>query len=1650
MDAIRALRAIEGENRLAAPPEQDVLARYVGWGGIPQAFDDKNDSWRREYEELKELLSEDEYASARASTLNAFYSSPTVIRAMYEGLNNLGFKRGNILEPSMGTGNFFGLLPDEMRESKLFGVELDSLSGRIARQLYQTADVRIAGFEKTDFPDNFFDAAVGNVPFGGYSLADRRYDKHGFLIHDYFFAKAMDKVRPDGIVAFITSKGTLDKRNPGVRRYLAQRADLIGAIRLPNDAFAANAGTSVTSDIIFLQKRDHPRETEPDWVHLRHNEDGLPINGYFAQNPHMVLGRMEQGNSLYGNDDETTCTPVPGANLADQLAEAIGHIRGNIVERTMEENERTAAAIPADPNVRNYSFTLVNDELYFRVNSEMNKAELPRRAEERVRGLIGLRDCCRELIDYQLQGYDDAAVAGKQAELNRLYDDFARAYGLINSRGNKQAFAEDSSYYLLCSLEILREGGELERKADMFTRRTIRRHQPVTRADTASEALAVSIAERGCVDLDFMSRLTGFESAKIVEDLQGVIFRNPAKTDQLGRPFHETADEYLSGNVREKLRLAREWADKFSDEYASNVQALELAQPQDLSAGEIDVRLGASWIDATYIDAFIHELLDPPPYCRDLIRTEFSPLTAEWGIEGKGVDSGSILATVKYGTSRMNAYQIIEDTLNLRDAQVFDLKRAPDGTERRVLDAEETMLAQKKQEAVRDAFRDWIFEDPHRRETLVQKYNETFNAIRTRAFDGSHITFAGMNPEITLQPHQRNAVARGLYGDNNTLLAHEVGAGKTFEMAAIAMESKRLGLCEKSLFAVPNHLTEQMAAEFLRLYPAANILVATKKDFEKANRKKFCSRIATGDYDAVIMGHSQFERIPISQERQERFLNEQISEITESIEALEESRGSRFSIKQLEKSKRSLEGRLLKLLDTGRKDDVVTFEELGVDRLFIDEAHGYKNLMLTTKMRNVAGISTSEAQKSSDLHMKCRYMDEATGGKGIIFATGTPISNSMSEMFTMQRYLQADALKSHGLSHFDAWASVFGETTTVTELAPEGGGYRARTRFAMFHNLPELMTLFKQVADIRTADTLDLPRPNAHFHNIAAKPTDDQIALIDSLSVRAKMVHDRQVEPNVDNMLTITSDGRKIGLDQRLIDPSLPDDPRSKVNICAREVHRIWEETKENRSTQLVFCDFSTPGKGKPFNIYDDMRGKLIRAGVPEREIAFIHDADTEAKKEALFSRMRKGEVRVLFGSTPKMGAGTNVQDRLIALHDLDAPWRPSDLQQRAGRIVRQGNLNPDVHIYRYVTEGTFDSYLYQTLEHKQKFIGQVMTSKSPVRSCEDVDETALSYAEVKALCAGNPLIKEKMDLDIEVGRLRVLRSQHQRLRYDMEDKILKQYPERIRRTEARIGGLKDDLDHLNESTRENEDGFSPMTILGTTYTKKNLAGEALIEVREGIGTEPTHIGEYRGFDMFLSFNAFEKAYQIELRHTLTHYATLGGDAFGNITRLNNVLNGIGKGLETADGQLADLHKQMENAKEALAKPFPQEEELERKSARLAELDAELNMDRREPMGAKAALTPEEWKKEVKGLKLLEGTPNIIENPQGGPFKGEILHVAPLYVVQKMGQKTLLIHDTKKLSQIPEKGDLVHLKNTKEGKLEPEKIVQRNSQNISM
>ena len=1544
IEAIETLFKLESEDRNATPEEQEILSNYVGWGGLADAFDPDKGNWAQEYATLKNLLSEDEYAAARASTLNAHYTSPTVIRSIYDAVGQMGFETGNILEPAMGIGNFFGMLPPEMQSSRLYGVELDSITGRIAQKLYPNAEIKVAGFETTDRRD-FYDLAVGNVPFGNYKVSDKPYDKLGFSIHNYFFAKALDQVRPGGVVAFVTSRYTMDSKNSDARRYMAQRAELLGAIRLPNDAFKKNAGTEVVSDILFLQKRDHPIDIVPDWVHLNRTEEGHTMNSYFVDHPEMVLGDTVEESTAYGMD--ITVHPIEGVELSDLLKEAVSHIKGTYqaVELPEAEKGKEADTIPATPDVKNFSYAVVDGEVYFRENSIMRHLDLNEKAKDRVMGMVELRGIVNELIEYQLEDYPDEMITQKQAELNDAYDAFAAKNGLINNRANGQAFADDSSYYLLCSLENVDEDGNLKSKADMFTKRTIKPERRVTSVDTPSEALAISIGERGKVDLPFMAQLLGTpdEYDAIKTELRGVIFKDPMGPNDPEAGW-QTADEYLSGDVRSKLRIA-EMSAKHDPSFNINVEALQKAQPKDLDASEIDVRLGATWIDADYIQQFMEETFETPYYLRRSIEVKFSEMTAEWRINGKSSPSyNDVAAYVTYGTDRANAYRILEETLNLKDIRIYDTIEDPDGKQKRVLNKKETTLAQQKQQAIKDAFQDWVWKDPRRREALVTKYNELFNSTRPREYDGSHIRFGGMNPDITLREHQRNAIAHVLYG-GNTLLAHEVGAGKTFEMAASAMESKRLGLSQKSMFVVPNHLTLQWANEFLHLYPSAKLLVATKKDFETANRKKFCARIATGDYDAVIIGHSQFEKIPLSPERQERQLREQIDEIEGAIAELKWQRGENFTIKQMEKTRKSLEARLDKLIAADKKDDVITFEQLGVDRLFVDESHAFKNLFLYTKMRNVAGLSTSEAQKSSDMFMKCRYMDEITGGRGVIFATGTPVSNSMTELYTVMRYLQYGTLQKKNLTHFDSWASTFGETTTAIELAPEGTGYRARTRFAKFFNLPELMNMFKEVADIKTSDQLNLPVPEAKFETVVVQPSEHQQDMVAELSERAAAVHAGIVDPSEDNMLKITSDGRKLGLDQRLMNPLLPDDPDSKLNACVGNVLRIWQDGQADKLTQLVFCDLSTPKNDGTFNVYDDIKTKLIANGVPVEEIAFIHDADTEAKKKDLFAKVRTGQVRVLLGSTQKMGAGTNVQDKLVAVHHLDVGWRPSDMTQRNGRIIRQGNQNKEVQVYQYVTEGTFDAYLYQTLENKQKFISQIMTSKSPVRSCDDVDEQALSYAEIKALCAGNPLIKEKMDLDIDVARLKVLKADHQSQQYRMEDKLLKYFPAEIEKQTGYIHGFEADIKTV-EAHPQISEGFCGMDIRGKHYAEKADAGEWILAAcKEVKGSDPVPLGSYRGFQMELSFDSFRHEYDITLKGSMSHRVALGTDARGNITRLDNALAGITERLERANEQLTNLYNQQEATKGELGKPFPQEAELMAKSQRLAELDAALNME---------------------------------------------------------------------------------------------------------
>ena len=1549
IEAIRTLFKLEEEHRGATAEEQQVLSQYVGWGGLADAFDPNKENWSAEYTQLKGLLSEDEYAAARASTLNAHYTSPTVIRGIYNAVEHMGFRSGNILEPSMGVGNFFGMLPDSMAGSRLYGVELDSITGRIAQKLYPQADITVAGFETTDRRD-FYDLAVGNVPFGQYKVNDKAYNKLGFSIHNYFFAKAIDQVRPGGIVAFVTSRYTMDSKDSTARKHMAERADLLGAIRLPNNAFRANAGTDVVSDIIFLQKRDRPIDHEPDWVQLGKTEDGFAINQYFVDHPEMVLGQLTTESTQYGRE-ELTVAPIEGANLADQLAEAVQHIEGQYTAAEVDapdiadaENEKHI--LPADPDVKNFSYTVVDGEVFYRENSVMTQVELSDTAKGRVTGMVELRQIVNDLIDQQLNDYPDEDIKATQERLNAAYDAFTAKYGLLNDRKNGRLFEQDSSYYLLCSLENLDEQGQLKSKAAMFTKRTIRPERTVTSVDTPSEALAVSIGEHGKVDLPYMAELLGTpgEYGRITTELSGVIFKDPAADPTDPEAGWQMADEYLSGDVRAKLRMAQ-FAAETNPEFAVNVTALEKAQPRELEASEIDVRLGATWLDPDIIQKFMTETFQIPYYLRRAVNVRYSPYTAEWRVEGKTATGRSdIISSETYGTSRANAYKILEETLNLKDVRIYDTIEDAEGKPKRVLNKRETMLAQQKQQVIKDAFANWVWQDPQRRIALVKQYNELFNSTRPREYDGSHIKFVGMNPEITLREHQRNAIAHVLYG-GNTLLAHEVGAGKTYEMAASAMEAKRLGLCQKSLFVVPNHLTEQWASEFLNLYPNAKLLVARRKDFETANRKKFCARIATGDYDAVIIGHSQFERIPLSFERQERIIQEQIYETLAAINELKVHAGENFSIKQMEKTRKTLETKLEKLRSDERKDDVITFEQLGVDRLFVDESHFYKNLFLTTKMRNVAGLSTSEAQKSSDMFGKCRYLDEITGGRGVVFATGTPVSNSMTELYTVMRYLQYSTLQQKKLTHFDCWASTFGETTTAIELAPEGTGYRARTRFAKFFNLPELMSMFKEVADIKTSDQLHLPVPEAKFETVVAKPSEIQKEMVQELSKRAAEIHSGAVDASVDNMLCVTNDGRKIGLDVRLMNPMLPDDPNSKLNVCVQNVLKIWEDGKDQKLTQLLFCDLSTPKNDGNFNVYDDIRKKLVAAGVPENEIEFIHNADTEAKKAALFSKVRSGDVRVLLGSTAKMGAGTNVQQRLVAVHHLDVGWKPSDMTQRNGRIIRQGNMNKEVKVFNYVTEGTFDSYLFQTLENKQRFISQIMTSKSPVRSCDDVDEQALSYAEIKALCAGNPLIKEKMDLDVQVAKLKVLKADHQSQKFRLQDKLLTKFPADIRETNAYIAGVKADA-QLAAAHPQVQEGFCGMTIKGVTYDEKKTAGERLVlACSELPNAEEKVIGSYRGFELSLRFDTYRSEYQAILKGQRRYPVPLGTDPLGNIIRLDNSLNNFPERINSAENELATLHQQQAAAQIEVEKPFPQEEELAEKSARLAELNAQLDVD---------------------------------------------------------------------------------------------------------
>ena len=1544
LDAIRTLKTVETENRTATAEEQTVLAQYVGWGGLADFFDEKNPR----YSELKDLLMDAEYAAARESTLTAFFTPPVVIRSIYAALGQMGFTQGNILEPSCGIGNFLGMLPEDMSGSKLYGVELDDLSGRIARQLYQKSSIAVQGYEKTVFPDNFFDVAIGNVPFGQFHVPDKRYDRLNFPIHEYFIAKALDQVRPGGVIAVVTSSYTMDKRTASARKYIAQRAELLGAVRLPNNTFKSAAGTEVVSDILFLQKRERMVDIEPEWVHLATNEDGIQMNSYFIDHPDMILGEMKMVSGPFG--PAPTCEPYPEQPLEALLAEAVQNIHGEIAAYDREEElEGEDHSIEADPAVRNFSYTLVDGQIYYRENSRMNPVEVSKTAESRIRGMIELRDCVRTLLEYQTEDYPDEEIKAQQAKLNTLYDAFTRKYGLINSRGNAIAFDQDSSYFLLCSLEILDEDRNLKRKADLFTKRTIRSHKPAEKVDTAVEALALSIGEKAHVDMDYMSRLTGKDEETLFSELTGVVFLNPAYTGENdGHEKYLPADEYLSGNVRQKLAVAQGKAEQ-DPQYQINAEALAQVQPIDLTASEISVRLGATWLDTEYVRRFIFETLGTPRSAQWSMKVHYSGITGEWRIEGKSTDRGNVKAISTYGTKRINAYEIIEDTLNLKDVRIFDYVYDADGRKTAVLNKKETAIAQSKQELIKDAFAEWIWKDPDRREAICKTYNILFNSNRPREYDGSHISFSGMNPEITLRKHQVNAIAHILYG-GNTLLAHVVGAGKTFEMVAAAMESKRLGLCQKSLFVVPNHLTEQWATEFLQLYPAANILVATRKDFETKNRKKFCGRIATGDYDAVIIGHSQFEKIPMSVERQRAILEQQIDEIMMGISEAKREKAENFTIKQMEKTKKGLQAKIDKLNDQSRKDDVVTFEELGVDRIFIDESHYFKNLFLYTKMRNVGGIAQTEAQKSSDLFMKCRYLDEITGGRGIVFATGTPISNSMVELYTIQRYLQMSALEEQGLQHFDAWAANYGETVTAIELSPEGTGYRAKTRFAKFYNLPELMSVFKNVADIQTADMLKLPVPEAHYHNIALKPSEYQKEIVASLAERAEKVRNRQVDSSVDNMLLITNDGRKLALDQRLVNPMLPSDPNSKAAKCAENVFEIWRRTADQRSTQMIFCDLSTPKDDGTFSVYDDIRAKLLELGVPENEIAFIHNAKSEVQKKDLFGKVRSGQVRILLGSTQRMGAGTNCQQKLIALHHLDCPWRPSDLQQREGRIIRQGNENPEVDIYSYVTEGTFDAYLYQLVESKQKFISQIMTSKSPVRSAEDVDEQALSYAEIKALASGNPMIKEKMDLDIEVSKLKLLKANHLSQKYALEDAISKGFPKQIAETQARIAGYGADIATVKENTHPNADGFSPLTLAGATYAEKKEAGAALLTMCQTmLSPEATQIGSYRGLTLELAFDTFAREYRLTMIGQLRHTVTLGTDVFGNLQRMDNALEGLPIKEQTCREQLSNLQTQLETAKAEVQKPFPREAELNTKTARLEELNTLLNLDHKEP-----------------------------------------------------------------------------------------------------
>jgi N12 class adenine-specific DNA methylase len=1546
--AIQLLKKCQEENRFATPEEQIILSKYVGWGGLSEAFDENNSAWATEYLELSSVLTPEEYASARESTLTAFYTPPEVITAIYKAMEQMGFKEGNLLEPSCGIGNFIGMLPDTMQDSKIYGVELDTISAGIAQQLYQKTTIAAQGFEETNLPDSFFDGVVGNVPFGDFKVSDKRYDKHKFLIHDYFFAKSLDKLRPGGVMALVTSKGTMDKETLAVRKYIAQRAELLGAIRLPNNTFKGNAGTEVISDILILQKRDRLIDIEPDWVHLDTDENGIKMNSYFVQHPEMILGEMKMVSGRFGM--EATCVPYENADLAAQLDEAVANIHGEITEYEAEEElEEEDNSIPADPAVRNFSYTVVDDKIYYRENSRMTPVEVSATAENRIKGMIAIRNSVRTLIELQTEDYPDSEIKAEQERLNRLYDTFSGKYGLINSRANTSAFSQDSSFSLLSALEIIGEDGELERKADMFSKRTIKPHTPVTSVDTASEALAVSLGEKATIDMDYMMELSGKSENEIFEDLKGVIFLNPLyEYGNSYEPKYLMADEYLSGNVREKLKIAKNSAELYPEDYKVNVEALQKVQPKDLTASEISVRLGATWLPPDDVQEYIFHLLETPRYAQWNIKVHFSPFTSEWNIEGKSYDKGNVRAYNTYGTSRINAYKIIEETLNLKDVRIFDYIEDDEGKKKAVLNKKETAIAQSKQEMIKQEFQDWIWSDPERRERLCKSYNEKFNSVRPREYDGSHIIFNGMNPEIELREHQKNAVAHILYG-GNTLLAHAVGAGKTFEMVAAAQESKRLGLCNKSLFVVPNHLTEQWAAEYLQLYPAANILVATKKDFETKNRKRFCGRIATGDYDAVIIGHSQFEKIPMSIERQRAILEQQLEEITGGIAELKRNRGENFSIKQLEKSKKSIKQKLDKLNDQTKKDDVVTFEELGVDRLFVDESHYYKNLYLYTKMRNVGGIAQTEAQKSSDLFMKCRYLDEITGGRGTVFATGTPISNSMVELYTIQRYLQYNTLVKNGLQHFDAWASTFGETITAVELTPEGTGYRAKTRFAKFYNLPELMAMFKEIADIKTADMLNLPVPEAKYHNIAVKPSEMQKEMVASLAERAEQVRGGGVDSSVDNMLKITNDGRKLALDQRMLNDMLPDFEGSKINACVDNIYRIWEENIDKKSAQLVFCDLSTPKNDGTFSVYNDIRKKLIERGIPESEVKFIHEADTDMKKKELFQKTRKGEVRVLLGSTQKMGAGTNVQDKLIALHDVDCPWRPSDLEQRSGRIVRQGNENPQVEIYRYVTEQTFDAYLYQLVEGKQKFASQIMTSKSPVRSAEDIDETALSYAEIKMLATGNPYIKEKMDLDIQVQKLKMLKSNFLSEKYGLEDKVIKFYPQQIAYLKSRVEGLTKDVETAKSHPKPIDEQPLGMMVSGVSYSEKAEAGQAIINACKSMNSpDAIPLGEYRGFQMELYFDTVQRNYVVKLKGETSRDVPLGDDSHGNIVRIDNGIERFEEALADTKNSLENTEKQFETAKQEIEKPFAKEEELRAKTARLDELNILLNMDKKE------------------------------------------------------------------------------------------------------